>query len=143
MPHVNEWFYGPGLERTRKHLSSYVVGSAGNFDPWIAYLDKEPFALIMSSKIRQANPYKKYSKVKNCQTLDLLIGPREFLSRGLGTRVIKQFIKQHPTVEQWLIDPELTTQKAIHCYKKIGFKPIEEFIPNFNPRMHLMMSYRT
>jgi RimJ/RimL family protein N-acetyltransferase len=38
-----------------------------------------------------------------------------------------------------LIDPEATNTRAIHVYKKIGFKIVGEFIASWHPVPHYQM----
>ncbi len=44
-----------------------------------------------------------------------------------------------PNVKRVLIDPEATNKRAIHVYKKVGFKIIGEFIASWHPVPHYQM----
>lgn len=73
-------------------------------------------------------------------TLDVLIGERDFLGKGIAHRMIKQFIlSQYAQADYFLIDPESANTRAMHVYEKVGFKKVEEFHPGFNPKLHSMM----
>lgn len=75
-----------------------------------------------------------------CFTLDLLIGPKEFLGKGLSSKMIRAFIlDKFSHADYFIIDPEKSNQKAIHVYENAGFKMIEEFCPAYNPVPHIMM----
>lgn len=147
--HVQEFFYGDGLKNTLRNLSLFCQGINNNgnysFHHWVAFYDNTPFAFIMTSPIE--GPYdpndnynKWYENGKQTFTLDLLIGEKQFLGKGLSHLMIQQFIlKQYHDADFFIIDPEVANSKAIHVYEKAGFKKVEEFRPAFNPKPHLMM----
>ncbi len=73
-------------------------------------------------------------------TLDILIGPKEFLGKGLAHIMIQKFIlDKFPQADFFLIDPEQVNVKAIHVYEKAGFRKIGDFIPSFDSTPHIMM----
>ncbi|MGE3955037.1 MAG: GNAT family N-acetyltransferase [Parachlamydiales bacterium] len=131
-PHVTEWFYGKGLASTLKGIDQFVEGEGSRFDLWLAYSDKQPFALLMTSKVTLPDD----ELARWCTTegpaitLDLLIGEEAFLGKGLAAPLICEFLgSQFPHVEEVLIDPEIRNTRAIHAYQKAGFRPLGEFTP--------------
>nr|WP_264769406.1 GNAT family N-acetyltransferase [Coxiella burnetii] len=147
--HVNEFFYGEGLQNTLRNLDLYCRGIDNNgrysFDHWIAFYDEIPFSFIMTSPVigpyDPADNYNKwYEENRKKITLDLLIGPKEFLSKGLAHLMIQQFIlTQYANADFFIIDPEKSNSKAIHVYEKVGFKKVDEFCPPHSSTAHLMM----
>lgn len=147
--HVNEFYYGKGLQNTLHNLELYCQGMNNNgrysFDLWIAFCNEVPFAFLMTSPI--VGPYdpnddynKWYVEGKKTFTLDLLIGPKEFLGKRLAHRMIQQFIlNQFSNADYFIIDPAQSNPKAIHVYEKAGFKKVGEFYPAYDPIPHLMM----
>lgn len=139
-PHVQTYLYGQGLINTQNHLQDFIDGNAKNFEAWIALIDNKPFALLMTSKIKTQDPYKKYCTCNQSETLDVLIGSKSMLGKGLGTKMLKAFIQEQSNVQEWLIDPSATNKRAIKCYEKVGFKSIETFYPDFDPKtLHKLM----
>jgi aminoglycoside 6'-N-acetyltransferase len=56
---------------------------------------------------------------------DLFIADTDYVGKGLGQKIIQQFIDEiimpmHPA--KIIVDPEITNERAIHVYEKIGFK---------------------
>jgi RimJ/RimL family protein N-acetyltransferase len=145
--HVKEYYYGDGLQSTLNNLELYCQGINNNgrysFDHWISYLEDEPFGFLMTSSLEgSGNPdnSKWYIEGKHTFTLDLLIGPKVFLGRGLAARMIQEFIlDKFSHADYFIIDPAKSNPKAIHVYEKAGFKTVDEFCPLFNPIPHLMM----
>lgn len=148
-PHVKKYYYGQGLQNTLSNLDLYVKRIRTNgkytFDFWIAYIDKDPLGLLMTSPIEgplnTKDPYNKWvEKGKEIITLDLLIGEEKYLGKGLGEKMIRKFLlEKFPHVSKVLIDPEAKNTKAIHIYEKVGFQKVEEFLPDYDPIPHWMM----
>lgn len=147
--HIRQFFYGEGLKNTLKNLDFFSQGITNNgsysFEHWIAYLDQEPLGFLMTSPIdgpfNPQDPYNKwYEPGKKIMTLDLLIGNEKYLGKGLGHRMIQEFLlNKCGNVTKVLIDPEASNIKAIHVYEKAGFRKIELFTPRYNQTPHWMM----
>lgn len=148
-PHVLEFFYGDGLQNTLNNLDLYCQGINHNgryeFNDWIAFNEDVPFGFLITSIVEGPfDPEDDYNKwyvdgKKTC-TLDLLIGEKDFLGKGLAHVMIQQFIRDHYSdADYFIIDPEATNTKAIHVYEKVGFKKVGELCPAFNPKPHIMM----
>ncbi|MCW5589130.1 MAG: GNAT family N-acetyltransferase [Legionellales bacterium] len=147
--HVKEFYYGEGLQNTLHNIELYCQGIRHNgryaFDHWIAYLEDKPLGFLMTSPVM--GPYdskddvnKWYIEGKKIVTLDLLIGPKEFIGKGLAHKMIQAFIlDKFVDADFFLIDPALSNPKAIHVYEKAGFKKLTEFCPAYDPVPHLMM----
>ena len=64
--------------------------------------------------------------------VDLFIGEEQFLHRGFGAEVLREFIRHHvfsdESVSYCLIDPELANTIAIRSYGKAGFRQISTFV---------------
>ena len=133
--HVKEFYYGDGLQCTINNLELYCQGINNNgkycFDHWIAFLGDDPFGFLMTSPLEgTSNPdnAKWYIAGKQTFTLDLLIGPKQFLGKGLASRMIQEFIlDKFSHADYFIIDPAKSNPKAIHVYEKAGFKIVDEF----------------
>ena len=147
--HVQQFFYGQGLENTLKMLDLFVDGINHNdnycFHLWIAYIENKPFGFLMTSIVEGPyDPEHDYNKWfvegKEMITLDMLIGEVQFLGKGLAHRMSQEFLlDKFSHASTVLIDPEATNTKAIHVYEKAGFQKVEQFTPKFNPKPHWMM----
>ncbi len=145
--YVSEFWNGVGLENTLKSISQFVNGKEDLYTLWIAYAESTPFGYLMVSKVDLAkdNFARKLSANSKAITLDLLIGDRFYLGKGLGCRMIRELLLQkYGDRTDVFIDPEINNSKAIHVYEKVGFQKVEEFIPDWDPScpsllMHLEM----
>ncbi|MCK4934467.1 MAG: GNAT family N-acetyltransferase [Simkaniaceae bacterium] len=136
--YVAAYWYGEGLANTLHSIDLFVQGEETIYSLFIAYDKKMPFAFLMTSSVDSEKDilYAKYCK-KNTKaiTLDLLIGNRSYLGKGLSHSLILNFIKeQYDFVTDVFIDPSMKNLKAIHVYEKAGFQKLEEFIPTWDPK---------
>ena len=150
-PHVNKWFHGEGLENTVKKARLFVEGateySGYSLKHWVASLGGHPCGFLMTSLVEgpydEQDPINKWFRPeKTTMTLDLLIGPEEYLGKGLGVRMIREFLRIHcPEVDVVLIDPDASNTRAVHVYEKAGFVKQEQFTPQHDPAPHWMMRW--
>jgi RimJ/RimL family protein N-acetyltransferase len=75
--------------------------------------------------------------------IDLLIGEKEYIHKGLGPIIIKKFLKdivfQKNNIKSCVIGPELKNIITIKAYKKVGFKYIKTIkIPDENEPEYIM-----
>jgi len=141
--HVKPYFFGVGLENTLNSLEKQVNGEKANFQGWIAHYKGEPMGYLMTSDVGQNDkPYSKYNSTGKAITLDLLIGEEKFLGKSLSHIMIQAFVKnKFSQIDRVFIDPATENAKAIHVYKKAGFKELEEFIPTWYPVPHLLLLF--
>lgn len=127
-PHVAEWIHGVGLQNTLNGLEKFFQGESDT-TYWICYDKNIPFAFLITSP-----------EGNDATTLDLFICDLNYLGKGIAVPMIREFlISQFPNVKRVLIDPEATNKRAIHVYKKVGFKIIGEFIASWHPVPHYQM----
>lgn len=126
--HIKKWIHGKGLQNTLTGLEQFFLGKSTT-TYWIGYDQEIPFAFLITSP-----------DGNNAITLDLFICDLNYLGRGLAVSMIHQFlISQFPDVKKVLIDPEVANIRAIHVYKKAGFKIVGEFIASWHPVPHYQM----
>lgn len=141
LPHINEWFYGQGLENTFKGLDAFLKGSS-HAAYWIVFDQGHPFAFFITSEIQKPDDIlSRYCTAEGSAiTLDMLIGDLNYLGQGYGSLLIQEFLTdKFSHVSEVLIDPESSNKRAIHVYQKAGFVILEQFIPNHSPHLHTMM----
>lgn len=64
---------------------------------------------------------------KSLATIDIFIGEEEYVGKGLGSRIMTQFLKEYvdPYYDACLVDPDTANMQAIRAYEKAGFKKIK------------------
>lgn len=129
--YISKWIHGVGLQNTLNGLEKFFRGES-NATYWIGYDKEIPFAFLITS-----------SEGNEAITLDVFICNLNYLGKGLSVPMIQDFLKTHFShVKRVLIDPEATNTRAIHVYKKVGFKIIGEFIASWHPVPHYQMELK-
>lgn len=142
-PHVMEFW-----DNTQDHKDDIVNFTEGRKTPssyadgqyvyWIAYLEDEPFAMLMTiqeTHKEDIGPEKRgrLSKMGNTYGLDYMIGNPKFFGKGYGSQTLSDFIDYFreivdPKSDTFLIDPASDNPKAKHVYMKAGFKHVCDFM---------------
>jgi len=140
-PHISEWLHGEGLKNTLSSLNQFYEGSS-EFQHWIAYDNDIPFGYLLTSEVDHNDD--SLSSIEftggKAITLDVFICEPDYIGKGFGTTMIREFLKTHfLDVSDVLIDPEVTNSRAVHVYKKTGFRVIETFIAPWHQVPHYLM----
>lgn len=119
----------------RKTPSSYADGQ---YVYWIAYLEDEPFAMLMTIQERHKEDIgpeklKRLSKTGDAYGLDYMIGNPKFFGKGYGSQTLSDFIdffreSIDSKADTFLIDPDSANLRAKHVYMKAGFKHVCDFM---------------
>ena len=116
-----------------KHIKTQDIA------PFIAYIQDQPAAYI---KYHHTNAEDRaivhdFPIPEKSIGIDLFIGNPEYLNKGYGTTLLKEFITfikaSEPDCKAIIIDPATDNDRAIACYKKVGFKTIGEYISPYGP----------
>jgi aminoglycoside 6'-N-acetyltransferase len=128
-----------------------MSGVFGLFNQWIGQDDSMPFCLLISTDATRDTPEHLapfLPETGDAWTLDVLIGPPEYVGRGIARQMLESFLShvqhQNPTLRTVLIDPEANNSRAIHVYEKVGFQIVSEFVPSdgaFQGQPHVLMTY--
>ena len=123
LPHVAEWWretrdYKKFANKYRKWIEVDDVG------PFIIYHQDTPIGYISWSNTA-TDPMRPENYPERTYGIDLFIADTNYIGKGYGSELIKQFIKQiiMPMKPVKIItDPEIANVRAIHVYEKVGFK---------------------
>ena len=95
----------------------------------ITYNGKD-IGLFQIYKFERDIDLKELDKFKNIYEYDLFIGEEEYLSKGIGTKIVKQInelIYSKYLGDAIILRPFKRNIRAINCYKKCNFKLIKEY----------------
>ena len=148
-PHVSE-FWGEAPTNIRDFRSA-MTGVFALFNYWIGQDDTMPFCLLITTDATRDTPEHLapfLPETGEAWTLDVLIGPLEYVGRGIATQMLESFLShiqyQNRALRTVLIDPEANNSRAIHVYEKAGFQLVSEFVPSdgaFQGTPHVLMAY--
>ncbi len=120
-PHVTRW-WGPAdgeLAKIRAHLDK-----PDGVECFLFSLGARPAGYLQCYRPADWPEGPFGPQPPDVRGLDLFIGEAELLGRGLGTRVIRQFLDGlfAAGVPRVLIDPDPANARAIRSYEKAGFR---------------------
>jgi RimJ/RimL family protein N-acetyltransferase len=130
-PHVSEWWEvegekTPSLELVKKHYLPRVNGNEP-VDVYFIMHDGNPIGMVQSCNLDDEPDEKiNFGIEQSCAGIDLLIGEKNYVHRGLGSVIIRQFLRdivfRKYDVAGCLVDPQVENEIAIKAYYKAGFK---------------------
>jgi aminoglycoside 6'-N-acetyltransferase len=149
-PHVRE-FWGESFTNIGD-FRDVMTGVSDLFNYWIGQEDRVPFCLLITTDAATDTPEHLapfLSETGETWTLDVLIGPPEYIGRGIAADLLQSFLchiqNLNRVLRTVLIDPEANNSRAIHVYEKAGFQKVSEFSPlegRYQGLPHILMAYR-
>ncbi|OGN98647.1 MAG: hypothetical protein A2Y58_04315 [Chloroflexi bacterium RBG_13_51_52] len=130
-PHVSEWWeidgnHHPSLDEITKHYSPRVIGDE-RVDVYLIIHDGTPIGMVQSCKMDDFPEEKtNFGLDRSCAGIDIVIGEADYVHRGLGSGIIRDFLKEiifrEYDVDYCIVDPHVKNEIAIKAYFKAGFK---------------------
>jgi aminoglycoside 6'-N-acetyltransferase len=75
--------------------------------------------------------------------IDLFIADPELTGKGLGTRLLRQFVDEvpfaRPEATHCLADPDLENAASLRAFEKAGFRIVGEFVDPEDSRPHALV----
>ena len=137
-PHVKAW-WDQDIEWTSElvrekfgfyiHGSKVVDGVKKTIHAFIIAIDSKAIGYIQSYNAHDFEMEKEIALDGFPESLagfDLFIGESEYVGKGYGSRIIRQFLQEHidSKYSACFVDPNTSNVQAIRAYEKAGFKKI-------------------
>lgn len=125
-PHVLEWWsdrFTPEeiKEKYGKRIGDSVVC------PYIAYLNNNSIGFIQYYWASKVGDGWWPNEDERTVGLDQFIGEEDYINKGFGTLMIKEFIQflfQNPLIKKIITEVDPNNLRAKRCYEKAGFHEI-------------------
>lgn len=122
-PHVLEWWndqLAPEQikEKYRMRIDDDVIC------PYIAYMNNKPIAFIQYYWASKVGEVWWPNEDANTVGLDQFIGEENYINKGFGTLMMKEFIQflfQNPLIKKIITEADPNNLRAKRCYEKAGF----------------------
>lgn len=130
--HVSEWWDNPTTyaDVERDYLPSTTGESTTQV--YIALLENEPIGFIQSYIVMgSGDGWWEQETDPGARGIDQFLANPEQLGQGLGTAMISAFVNQlfqDPIVTKVQTDPSPKNERAIRCYRRVGFVDVGEVI---------------
>lgn len=124
--HVKTWWTDPEdwsefRQKFENKLKSLYRGC------FIIYVRNKPVGYI---QYYVANKFSEWSEQPNgTYGMDLFIGDFNYIGKGYGTEIVKQFVKEifkNLEAKRVIINPDINNIAAVRAYEKAGFKKLYE-----------------
>jgi len=144
---VNKWYGKEKQEWTFKEIENKYIPYIHKQKPTDSYIILYNDIKIGYIQTYLLKNYPEYNELvqsgDDSAGIDLLIGEKEYIHRGLGPIIIKKFLKdivfQNKNIKSCVIGPEPKNEIAIKAYKKVGFKYIKTIkIPDEDEPEYIM-----
>ena len=127
-PHVQEFYSLRSWteDEVLAKLTPYISGDKP-VSGFMVLLEENPIGYLQSYKVSDY-PWRNQNLpeeiVKTAVGMDLFIGNKDFLGKGLGQRIIQTFIETQvcPQYQYCIVDPDTRNVSAIRCYERLKFK---------------------
>ncbi len=141
-PHIAEWLHGDGYGYTLESLDLLLSGGAVETSHTIAYRNGCAFAYVLSSRVEVTET--RYAAVpfrgSTAFSIDVFVGDPADTGHGYGTEMLRAFLTNCLSdASDAVIDPEVSNERAVHVYSKLGFRIVETFIAPWHPVPHFLM----
>lgn len=135
-PHVKKWWdqdVAYTIDLVREKYSSYIKGyklegeNQKSIHAFIIYNNQRAVGYI---QIYNAYDFPRRKPLSDLPAklgaIDIFIGEKDLLGRGLGSVAISDFLKLDETRQYChiFVDPDSKNIAAIKCYEKVGFKRV-------------------
>lgn len=130
--HVHQWYDKDKentLEEIKKRYGPKIKGEKPT-DCFLVLYESKPIGYIQSYKVNDWPEFGNYVGYDDqTASVDLFIGDDSFLGKGLGSLMLKKFLKEilfaKSEIITCIIGPEPKNARAIKSYEKAGFKYIK------------------
>lgn len=136
-PLIHKWFNSPHIqayyslrdwtiEEIRQKLTPYIKG-VGEMKCYIVSVKRNPIGYVQSYPVK-FHPWENQDLandvIQESAGIDLFIGEKELVGKGLGCDVLDAFLEHHiwPYYRYCLADPNIYNEASMRLFKKCGFR---------------------
>lgn len=142
-PHIVQWWGGerPSLDVVRQEYSPRALMQQ-NVTPYIGMLGDRPFAYAQSYvALGSGDGWWDDITDPGVRGIDQSIAHAELLGQGLGTQLVRALVDlvfDDPAVTRIQTDPSPENLRAIRCYEKAGFRPVNFIDTPDGPALYMV-----
>jgi RimJ/RimL family protein N-acetyltransferase len=143
--HVRRWWREHDTyERVVEHYLPMIEGRKPT-DLHLIVVDDRPVGFIQTYLVADYAEYRDLVDVEDgVAGVDLFIAEHELTGRGLGSRVLAQFVRDVifalPSTHACVADPDAENRASIRAFEKAGFRAVRDLVdPSDDNRVHTLM----
>jgi RimJ/RimL family protein N-acetyltransferase len=141
---VREWWNDHStLADVAAHYGPAIDGGEPT-DHYLALLDGDPVGFVETYLIADHPDWEATVGAEpGAVGVDLFIADPELTGKGLGTRLLRQFVDEiafaRPEATHCLADPDAENVASLRAFQKAGFRVVGEFIDPEDNRPHAIV----
>jgi RimJ/RimL family protein N-acetyltransferase len=153
LPLMHEWLQREHVRRwwtryeTLDDVTEHYLPAIEDRDATDLYFIVLDGALAGFIQTYQVSDYPEYQQLVEVGEwvagVDLFLAEGELLGRGLGTRVLEEFMRQVvfavPTTRACIADPDAENRSSLRAFEKAGFSAVRELVDPSDGRLHVLM----
>ncbi len=145
-PHVQRWWPEPA---TIEHVSKeYGDCTRGNFTTRVYVVEDgtRPIGIIQAFWLDDFPDHSHLFPMRNAVSIDYLIGEEDYVGRGVGAKMISQFIESvvkdiYPKASGIATSAEVENHASLGTLRKCGFTPGEVIAGEFGPERVMLLPF--
>ncbi len=128
-PHAREWFHAGRMNITeaRRRYGPRLDGDGVPVRMWVARVDGRDVGMVQDYRVGDQAAYAEKTGDPEAAAFDYLIGDPDLVGRGIGTRMIGQFLVDrlrpaYPDAPRFLASPDHRNRASLRLLEKLGFR---------------------
>ncbi len=131
-PHVGRWWKDPLTVEEFEAEYGPCIDGTDSTEPFVVALGARDIGFIQGYHLADHPDHERLVGVPGAIGIDYFIGDPDLIGRGIGTRLIGEFIstvirRKHPDVEKVVADPEVANEASCRVLEKNGFRRAKVF----------------
>jgi aminoglycoside 6'-N-acetyltransferase len=143
-PHVRRWWdEQETYEDVARHYLPAIEGREPT-DLYLILLDSQPVGFIQSYLVADHPDFAaRIGLGAGVAGVDLFVGEEELTGQGLGTEVLRAFVRDvvfaEPGTTACIADPDVRNTASIRAFEKAGFRRAGEFVDPEDGQLHAVV----
>jgi aminoglycoside 6'-N-acetyltransferase len=142
--HVRRWWdEHESYEDVARHYLPAIEGRKPS-DLYLILLDERPVGFTQTYLVADYPDFAaRVGLGAGVAGVDLFIGEEELTGKGLGTDVLRAFVRDvvfaEPATSACIADPDVRNTASIRAFEKAGFRRVGEFVEPTDGRTHAVV----
>jgi RimJ/RimL family protein N-acetyltransferase len=127
-PHARRWFHAGRMDlaEAERRYGPRIDGDVPT-RMWVARIDGRDIGMVQDYRVGDHDEYAAKTGDPEAAAFDYLIGDPELVGRGIGTRMVGQFLREklrpaYPDAPRFLASPDHRNRASLRLLEKLGFR---------------------
>lgn len=127
VPHAREWFHAGRMDlaEAERRYGPRIDGEMPT-RMWVAQVDGRDVGMVQDYRVGDHGDYAEKTRDPEAAAFDYLVGDPGLVGRGIGTRMVGQFLRErlrpaYPDAPRFLASPDHRNRPSLRLLEKLGF----------------------